>query len=209
MNIRDHANFAPMRVALVALAAAGVYALWALAGALRLPNVPAVGARPVSALALSPIATRPPADIAPAVDGDLFSPDRQPPDEPFRMPGETVADDGPHTTVRPTVLGTAVAPDGFSFATVVLAGMNHPRIVHRGDQVGEFTVQTIERGHVVFTTATGARVDIAATAATTQESANVPFNMLPPAADSGADSYFGRGAARRRGRPTRDPNPPG
>ena len=209
MNIRDHAGFPPMRVALVALAAAGVYALWALAGALRTPSVPPLAGRPVAALALSPMATRPPADIGSALEGDLFSPDRQPPDEPFRMPGETVADDGPRTTVRPTVLGTAVAPDGFSFATVALAGMNHPRIVHRGDRLGEFTVQTIERGHVVFTTADGARVDIAATAATTQESANVPFNILPPAADSGADSYFGRGAARRRGRPTRDPNPPG
>ena len=208
MNIRDHADFAPMRIALVALAAAGIYALWALAGALRTPDVPALTGRPLAALALSPTAARPPADIGSALEGDLFSPDRQPPEEPFRMPGETVADDGPRTTARPSVLGTAVAPDGFSFATVALAGMDHPRIVRRGDRLGEFTVQTIERGHVVFTTADGARVDIAATAATTQESANVPFTM-PPAADSGADSYTGRGAARRRGRPTRDPNPPG
>ena len=64
------------------------------------PSVPALAARPVAALAVSPMATRPPADIASALDGDLFSPDRQPPDEPFRMPGETVADDGPRSTRR-------------------------------------------------------------------------------------------------------------
>jgi hypothetical protein len=199
-----------MRVALAALAAAGIYALWALAGAVRAPTVPAAGGRAAGALALTPTPSRSPADISVAVDADLFSPNRQPPVEPFHMPGETVADAGARTVARPSVLGTAVAPDGFSFATVALAGIDHPRIVRTGDRLGEFTVQTIERGHVVFTAADGARFDIAATAAPTQETSNVsPYAIPPDAVDVGADSYGARGAARRRVRPARDSIPRG
>ena len=33
-------------------------------------------------------------------------------------------------------------------------------IMHAGDKIGEYTVQSIERGHVVFTTRSGKRLDI-------------------------------------------------
>ena len=47
--------------------------------------------------------------------------------------------------LKPLVLGTAVATDGRSFATLQL-GDGSPTLVHVGDKIGEWTVKSIQRG---------------------------------------------------------------
>ena len=54
-----------------------------------------------------------------------------------------------------------VAGPGRSFATCQL-GDDRPIIVRVGDKIGEYTVRTIERGRVVFTTANGSRLEVLA-----------------------------------------------
>ena len=114
-----------------------------------------------SAALIAPPA-RPPADLGIAVDNDLFAADRSEPDTPYRIPGEEeiVAAEPKAEPVIPTVLGTAVMGEGRGFATCQL-GDAPPVIVHVGDRIGEYTVKSIERGRVVFTTASK-RLDIPA-----------------------------------------------
>ncbi len=212
MRIFEYSRFAPMRAALAALGLASVFAAWSLVAAVGAPVVPSVATRPAAAMALKPPAAPRAVDIDAAVESDLFSPDRQAPEQAFRMPGEPT----PHAGVvvtnmnKPTVLGTAVAPNGFSFATAEL-GVAGPRIVREGDKLGEFTVKTIARGHVVFVGSDGTRFDIAEVAAsTTQESSNVSITQAPSLADSVTRPFFARGAGRGRGgRARRDSIPPG
>jgi hypothetical protein len=197
-----------MRAAIAALVLALLFAGWSLAEALRDPIVP-VGATRREA---SPSLKAPPlpgaVDVGATVDADLFSPDRSAPSEPFRMPGESAPQAVVQTTPRPTVLGTAVSPNGYSFATAAL-GSSAARIVREGDKLGDFTVRTIERGHVVFTTSSGTRLDIAAIAAPTQGPSNAPITQTTVAPDTGFGSTMsGRRAARGRGRPARDTVPP-
>ena len=211
MRVFDYFRFAPMRAALAALALAFAYALWALAGAFRAPPVPTVATRAAVALALRRPPPPRPLNIDAAINGDLFSPDRQAPDQAYRLPGEPP----PHAAVavnveKPTVLGTAVAPGGFSFATAEL-GAKGPRIVHEGDKLGDYTVKTIERGHVVFVASDGTRLDIHEVAVpNTQETSNASNDQATAVADSAYRAFFARGAARGRGgRPRRDSIPPG
>jgi hypothetical protein len=210
MRIYEYLRFPPMRVALAALVLALGVAVWNLVGALRAPVVRPGTTRPSAALSLRPVAAPQPVDIDAAVASDLFDIDRAPADQRFRMPGEA-----PPTQVvqqnleRPTVLGTTVSGNGFSFATAQL-GSNGPRIIREGDRLGDYMVRTIERGHVVFTTSSGTRLDIAASAAQTQEPFNAPITRIPPAGDSAyARAFYSRGAARGRGRAARDTIPRG
>jgi hypothetical protein len=209
MRMAEYFRFAPMRGALAALAVAFVYALWALAGAFRAPTVPTVVAHAPVALALhTPVPPRA-IDIDAAIKSDLFSPDREAPEQAYRLPGEPA----PHAVAtvdvqKPTVLGTAVAPNGFSFATAEL-GAKGPRIVHEGDKLGDYTVKTIERGHVVFVASDGSRLDISEVGVpNSQETSNVSNDQATAVADSAYRAFFARGAARGRGsRPRRDSIP--
>lgn len=211
MRMVDYFRFAPMRAALAALALAFVYALWALVGAFRAPSMPTVATHAPVALALRTPAPPRAVDIDAAVRSDLFSADRQAPEQSYRLPGEPP----PHSAVavnveKPTVLGTAVAPNGFSFATAEL-GARGPRIVHEGDKLGDYTVKTIERGHVVFVASDGTRLDISEVAVPhTQESSNASIDQASAVADSAYRAFFTRGAARGRpntARPRRDSIP--
>ena len=62
---------------------------------------------------------------------------------------------------KPVVIGTAVSPQGRSFAVLQL-GEARPVSLSIGDRIGAYTVKSIERGRVVFTTAAGKKVDITA-----------------------------------------------
>jgi hypothetical protein len=150
-----------MRVAIGSLIVALALVLWTLADALRsqpLPDPP-----PTTVASLETIrnhSTRPPADITTAIDKDLFASDRSAPDEPYRMPGES--DGKEKSTVepmKPIVLGTAVATDGRSFATLQL-GDASPTLVHVGDKIGEWVVKAIERGKIVLVSTSGTRADL-------------------------------------------------
>ena len=56
--------------------------------------------------------------------------------------------------MKPIVLGTAVATDGRSFATVQL-GDGRPTLVHVGGKIGEWVVKAIERGKIVLVSSSG------------------------------------------------------
>jgi hypothetical protein len=209
MRMAEYFRFAPMRAALGALVLAFAYALWALVGAFRAPTVPAVATHAPVALALRTPAPPRPVDIDAAIKSDLFSPDRQAPEQAYRLPGEPP----PHAVAtvdvqKPTVLGTAVAPNGFSFATAEI-GARGPRIVHEGDKLGDYTVKTIERGHVVFVASDGSRLDIAEVGVpNSQEASNASNDQATAVADSAYRAFFARGSARGRGsRPRRDSIP--
>jgi len=150
-----------MRVAIGVLVISVALVTWTLAQALRsqpLPDTP-----PTTVASLEMIthgSARPPADIEMAVDKDLFAADRSAPDAPYRMPGES--DGKEKSTVepmKPIVLGTAVATDGRSFATLQL-GDASPTIVRVGDKIGEWVVKAIERGKIVLVSTAGTRADL-------------------------------------------------
>jgi hypothetical protein len=164
MNLRQLTSTPGSRIAVGALAIGAVLALWRLVRAIRLDAVP--DAPPVEFATAEALGTRPvPAfvDVRSAVDRDLFSPDRTAPAQRYRIPGES----DPDVVVeriepaKPVVLGTALSDPEHSFATCTLDG-GAPIIVHVGDKMGEYTVKSIERGHVVFTTASGKKLDIPA-----------------------------------------------
>lgn len=152
----------------VRLAALGVMVALVLAGwtarriwqVAEVPAVPAGGTLATDAL-VAP--ARPESvDVAAAVALDLFNPDREAPAARYRLPGDpaAVASDAP-PPARPVVLGTAIASDGSSFATCQLES-SRLLMVRVGDKVGSYTVQSIERGRVVFQAPTGERLEILA-----------------------------------------------
>ncbi len=158
---RDLARAPAMRASVGALAAATALLIWTSAGAFRTdPLPPAPPASVVSVAAISRPASQPPADVQSAVDNDIFAADREAPSAPYRMPGDSVMSDKPVVeAVKPAVLGTAVATDGRSFATLQLGG-DRPTLVHVGDKIGEWVVKAIQRGKVVLISSAGTRADV-------------------------------------------------
>jgi hypothetical protein len=161
MTARDLTRTTGMRLALAVLVVAILVTGWTLVRAVRVDAIPQTPAETLASLETVTHRTpRPLADIQQAVDNDLFSPDRSAPDVPYRMPGEARADEAPHVEpVKPTVLGTAVATDGRSFATLQLGG-DRPTLVHVGDRIGEWSVRAIARGKVTLASADGTHAEI-------------------------------------------------
>ncbi|HVT40556.1 MAG TPA: hypothetical protein VHE78_16050 [Gemmatimonadaceae bacterium] len=164
MNLRQFTSTTGSRTAVGALATGAVLALWTLVRAIRLdavPDAPAVEFAIAEALGTSPTPAF--VDVRSAVERDPFSPGRTAPPQRYRIPGEN----GPDVVVehieppKPVVLGTALSDPEHSFATCTLDG-GAPSIVHVGEKLGEYTVKFIDRGHVVFTTASGKKLDIPA-----------------------------------------------
>jgi hypothetical protein len=162
MSLPAWSRYTSFRVALVGLAASVALVAWTLIRAVRIDPVPDVPPPTLaSASAITSVVPPPAADIDAAVDKDPFSPDRTAPSSPYRLPGE------PDPRVvepvvepeKPVVLGTAVSPEGRSFAVLRL-GDGRPVSLAVGDRIGAYTVKSIERGKVVFTTSVGKRVDI-------------------------------------------------
>jgi hypothetical protein len=149
------------RVAIAALAAGIFVTGWTIVEATRAEALPQVPATTLASLESIKRATAaPPTDVQAAVENDLFSADRSAPEAPYRMPGEHAAEDKPVVEpTKPVVLGTVVATDGRSFATVQL-GDARPTLVHVGDKIGEWAVKAIVRGKVTLVSAAGTRVDV-------------------------------------------------
>ena len=152
------------RSAVGALAAGGLLAVWTLVRAIRLDAVPDVA--PIEFATSEALGSQPPplfVDVRAAVEKDVFSPDRAAPAQRYRIPGDAEPDVAvePIEPAKPVVLGTALSEAAHSFATCTLDG-GAPSIVHVGDKLGEYTVKSIERGHVIFTTASGKKLDIPA-----------------------------------------------
>jgi hypothetical protein len=161
MNDRDWASTNAGRGSIAVLALSAMVALWTLVNAIRIEPVPEVPPPEfASSDALAAPARATDADVEGAVQADLFASDRSAPAHAYRAPGEESDEAAPkEEPVLPVVLGTAVADPAHSFATVQL-GDSRTRIMHAGDKIGEYTVQTIGRGRVVFTTAAGKKLDI-------------------------------------------------
>jgi len=161
MNLRVVLSEPPMRVAATAFLVGVALVVWALTNALRSEPVPDTPPTTVASLeTMTNHSARSPADIAAAVDKDLFAADRSAPDAPYRMPGESDGKAKPTVEpMKPVVLGTAVATDGRSFATLQL-GDASPTLVHVGDKIGEWVVKAIERGKIVLVSTSGARADL-------------------------------------------------
>ena len=149
------------RVAAGALAISAALFFWTLVGAIRLEAVPQLPAPQfVSSAALAAPAPQAATDVEAAVQADLFAAERTAPARRYRAPGEDSDEETPKgEPVLPVVLGTAVSDPAHSFATVQL-GDGSPVIVRIGDKIGEYTVQSIDRERVVFTTLTKKKLDI-------------------------------------------------
>ncbi len=113
--------------------------------------------------AILPLPPRIPAELGIAIVNDLFAQDRAEPTSRYRLPGEeaTGAAAPAPAPVLPVVLGTAAMGDGRGFATCQL-GDGNAVIVRVGDKLGQYTVKSIERGRVAFTTAAGKALEIPA-----------------------------------------------
>jgi hypothetical protein len=149
------------RTALFVVIASSLALIWTVADAVRAPKLPDVPATiNVSLSGGGRTVSRPRADIAAAVENDLFAPDRSAPDTPYRMPDDPVSDDTPATVpAKPFVLGTAVGSDGRNFATLQLLD-GPPRLVVAGDRIGDWVVKGITRGKVVLVSTGGVRAEL-------------------------------------------------
>jgi hypothetical protein len=151
-----------MRAALGALALAVVLCGWTTAHALRVSDVraaPATVSIVPGALDAAPAPS--PVDVAAAFGVDLFSPQRTPPAARYRMPGEAAPAAAAEDAPKPIVLGTAIAPDGSSFATCQFQSARL-LMVRVGDKIGDYVVKAIERGRVVFATPAGKTFEVLA-----------------------------------------------
>ena len=149
------------RIALAVLLVSIVVTGWSVAQALRVEALPDVPPTTLASLESIKTASAAPAmDVQAAVENDLFSADRTAPAAPYRMPGEHAPEDKAVVEpMKPIVLGTVVATDGRSFATVQL-GDARPTLVHVGDKIGEWAVKAIVRGKVTLVSTSGARIDV-------------------------------------------------
>lgn len=97
-----------------------------------------------------------------AVAADPFRPDRRPPAEPFRMPGEALPSDSVVESLAPAsaiqLIGTAVS-DGGGFVMCQL-GSDPPRLVRVGQSIGGFTLLSVGRGRAAFRDRAGQALDL-------------------------------------------------
>lgn len=161
MSFGDALRRPVVRVSAVVFLMASAIATRATVDAMRAAPIPMAPHTTIASLDQTARAPLPaPADIQSAVEGDLFSPDRSAPSTPYRMPGERDQSATPAVEpLKPQVLGTVVATDGRSFATVQL-GDASPVLVHVGDKVGDWIVKAIGRGKLTVVTVGGARADL-------------------------------------------------
>jgi hypothetical protein len=101
----------------------------------------------------------PPIDVRGAVELNPFSPSRSAPARRYRLSGWEDESPAAPPPPRPVVLGTAYSTPEQSFA-IAKVGDGRPTVVRAGDILAGYTVRTIERGHVVFTSQTGERFEI-------------------------------------------------
>jgi hypothetical protein len=165
MSDRDWASTNAARGAIAALAVSALVALWTLVHAVRLEPVPRQAAPQFAGVgALSAPAPAPAVDVSAAVETDPFAADRSAPAHRYAAPGEEgdeAAAARAAPAEEPVVLGTALSDAEHSFATVRL-GDDRSVILHAGDKIGEYTVKSIGRGGVVFTTPSGKQLSISA-----------------------------------------------
>ncbi|MFI5245282.1 MAG: hypothetical protein ACHQQR_08670 [Gemmatimonadales bacterium] len=193
MNVRELTSTTAVRVALGALVVAAAVAVWALRGAIRTDVAPSSDPRAASTtFVLPPPSSGGPTDVRAAVAHDIFAADRQAPTERYRAPGdeEVATKKNEVTPSRPVVLGTATSASAPAFAVARL-GSERPSIVHVGEKVGDYTVLTIDRSHVVFVAPSGEKFDI--------QPSKPELSSQQPSLDANVETPTN--PRRRRGRP--------
>lgn len=155
---------AGVRRAAMGLGVAAVIFMALSVRAIRIDEIPDAAGAPLDATLLASSGARgagDAADIGAAVALDPFAASRSAPAKRYTLPWEVGEAKVTEAAPKPQVLGTAISLDGKNFATCQL-GSDTPRIVHIGDRMGEYTVKSIARGRVVFTTSSGSTLDISA-----------------------------------------------
>ena len=156
-------KWGPMRGAIGALLVAAVTVTVTLVRAMQLSAVD-VGTPPVlpNPSALMSPAVRPALNVDAIFARDVFATDREAPANRYLLVPE-VEDTGPPgpPPARVQVLGIALADSGRSFATVQV-GTDRPTIVRIGDVLGPYTVKSIAKKVVTFTTQGGGVLTITA-----------------------------------------------
>jgi hypothetical protein len=157
---RDLFRNPPLIAAIAGLAIALGLVTFAIARAVRVePVLAAAPPRFATAEAVAASRETRPIDVWRIVELNAFSPDRSAPPRRYRLTGwdEEAAPEA--SLPQPLVLGTAVSTPENSFAICKVGG-GRPTVVRIGDILDGYTVRSIERGHVVFTTPTGERLEI-------------------------------------------------
>jgi hypothetical protein len=146
-----------LAVCVLALAAAA----WTGVNAFRItPVTPAAPPSFPTAASLAKTGMSVPPDVGAAVAMNPFSPARKAPAVRYRLSG--YGSDVPATPPpQPVVLGTVVAAGNRSFAYCSV-GDSRATVVRVGDLIGGYTVKSIERGLVVFSTPAGDKLVITA-----------------------------------------------
>ncbi len=162
MMSRDVLKQQRVQAAIGALILAASFAVWSFVVALRIEPVPdAAPPQFNTAAALAARQTAQALNVSAVVEDNLFSPDRSPPVTRYRLPGneDTYVEAEPVDVSQLLVLGTVVGTGNRTFAMCSLNGA--PTVIVRvGDQVGDFTVRSIKRGVVEFSTVSGERFAI-------------------------------------------------
>ena len=151
-----------LRLAVVGMVASVGTAMWSVRDAVRTDPLPALEQPPAAGdveRTERRAATR--VNIASAVDADPFNPQRKRPDEPYRFPGEVVqtqAQGGPRAQ-QLRLIGTvaAIRGGGFVFCQI---GSQPAQLVHVGQQIGPYTLKTVEAGRAVFTGPAGTTLEL-------------------------------------------------
>lgn len=163
MSIRELVRAPAVRVALTAVFVAVALDAWTLVRAFHTPDDPDPPAATLASLqGVSSPAKVPALNIATIVENDLFAEDRSAPSARYRMPDDPDLSKPVVEPPKPVVLGTAVATDGRSFATVQL-GDSRPTLVRVGGKIGEWTVTSIGRGKIALVSSGGSRADVIVT----------------------------------------------
>jgi hypothetical protein len=192
MNLRELTSTRVVQAALAALVVAVAVAGSALAGAMRADVASPIEPRAAQVnFSLTAPTPGDPADIRAAVAHDVFASDRQAPAQRYRAPGDAEAVAKTEASVsRPVVLGTATSASAPAFAVAQL-GSARPSIVHVGERVGDYTVLTIDRSHVVFVAPSGEKIDI--------QPSRPELSAQQPSLDANVETPTN--PRRRRGRP--------
>lgn len=161
MMLRAVIGSRPVQVAAMALILALAAIAYTGTRAARLDAVP-VAPAPTFATeaALAPRPSPQVVDVNGVVGLNIFAPERRAPQRRYRLTGYAEVPQTPPPP-EPVVLGTSVADGGRSFAFATVGG-GAPRIVRVGDTIEGYTVRSIERGVVVFTTPGGERLTVLA-----------------------------------------------
>jgi hypothetical protein len=160
MNPRELLRSRALLAAVIALVIASGTVVWVTVRAARVdPVLAALPPRFATADALGATGTIPIVDVRGVVELNVFSPDRTAPLRRYRLSGWDEEPTAVAELPQPVVLGTAVSTAERTFAIAKVGG-GQARVVRVGDILEGYTVRLIERGHVVFMSPTGERLEI-------------------------------------------------